>query len=282
VKWLKLLNRFHLFAANWKLNAFDIEKDAYTKVGFQTNASFTLDDLENCANATKYKISPTTSVTVLVHGNGFWGTMPAKDRIDWDKIPTESDKQLPDLVTSFTKEIVGMSHIMGDHTDLGRIYDLSKWENNPVDKSWFPYIIRGVREANSKLISFYYSPKGECVYLLFEDDEDAMVVKFSSSSAAPAADPRFDLDDGFLSDVPDDMSQACMHWVEDTSRDPDKPLLSLLAPYDVMWKVQDQVHDPVKEETETRKRKERGEDDDGGEVEAAFEESPAKKPKLDA
>jgi hypothetical protein len=84
VKWLKLLNRFHLFAANWKLNAFDIEKDAYTKVGFQTNASFTLDDLENCANATKYKISPTTSVTVLVHGNGFWGTMPAKDRIDWD------------------------------------------------------------------------------------------------------------------------------------------------------------------------------------------------------
>lgn len=249
-KWLQLLNRFHRFSAYWSIPAFDTIKKEYTTASLKTNSLWTLEDLKKASKGAQFRINPETNVVVTVSGHGFWGTMPFKDQIDWSKLPVEPNKEMPESVTSFARLLVSMSHIMGDHTDLGRSYDFTQWKDNPIDKSWFPYIIQYIRDKNSKLISFYYSPTSELVYLLFQDDEDAMVVRFNSHSGAEAAEPRFDLDDGFLSEVPHDMTQAFHQWTQETGRDPKKPLLTLAAPYNVM--------------TITNKRKRDGEDQKKG------------------
>jgi hypothetical protein len=179
-------------------------------------------------------------VNVTVHGNGFWGTMPLAPMIQWDKIPIDPlpSVDVPEHVTRFVELLLSLSHILGNYTDIGHIFDTSPWEETPVQVDWFPYIINSVRKANSTLRSFFYAPSVNKVYLLFvsDDEADSMVVCFDGSSAYEAADPWFDLDDGFLSEVPAEMSAAFTAWVDGTNMDPDAPFLTLLAPFDVMNK----------------------------------------------
>jgi hypothetical protein len=107
-------------------------------------------------------------------------------------------------------------------------------------------------------VSFYYAPLEKVMFLLFKNDEDdAMVVRFNGHAGNYGADPRFDLDDGFISSVPSSMIEAFMKWSEEHDRDPAVPLLTLEAPFDVMTRPQKRKAETQEVEEVTQKEKKR-------------------------
>ena len=241
-QWLERFKRFHRFSPAWQVLAKSLTTGDISRKILHTSSETTLEELEKDSEPENFSISPTSTVTVIVNGNGFWGTMPFSATIDWDKIPVDPATIVPPEVTDFAKVISSMAGILGTYNDMAVVYNFSKWRGSPILPAWFPYILKHVREAHPKtLSSFYYASEAHEMFLLFksEDGEDAMVVHFNGSKGNYGADPRFDLDDGFISNVPEAMTQAYLRWCEETNRDPAQPILTLEAPFDVMKRVDD-------------------------------------------
>jgi hypothetical protein len=238
-KWVSLLQRFHIvFSSTWSFITKDDKGNRSTDT-FTLLDSMNGRDVDNLIKKADKTVAPQTTVTVRVAGTAFWGAMPPAGRIDWSKLPPCPTGEVPRNVASFAKCIVSMGSIVGNHTDLGHMWDFTEYEKNPVSTIWFPYIIRQMREAKSYHIrTLYYAPSTETMYVLVRsnvENSDVMIVKFNSTSAAPAADVPFDLDDGFGDQATKEMDQDFLEWSADHARDPALPLLKLLAPYDVMF-----------------------------------------------
>lgn len=237
-KWVKLLHRFHItFASDWTV-VTKSDKGLRTSEAFVLSEHMTDRDVDKLFSEDNKTVAATTPVKVIVAGTAFFGAMPLPGRIDWTKLPSSPDGDVPENVASFTKIVVDMGAIVSNHFDNAIMWDLDKYVKNPVPTSWFPYIIRQMREATFYHVrSLYYAPSTETMYVLVRSNADAsdvMVVKFSPTDASPAADVPFDLDDGFGAGATEEMEQDFLEWSSDHALDPDVPLLKLLAPYNVM------------------------------------------------
>lgn len=173
-----------------------------------------------------------TTCRVVVRGNGFWGTMP--QRLNWSALskllPTGRPPPHVDKFYDLLKSAAGM---VGCHYDRASIVDTTAFEAMPVPVEWFPLLIARLREK-MMVTSLFYAPSTQAVYLKLvsaKQRNDEMIVRFTPTVIQYAADPIFDLDQGFEPNVaPAEMHADFAVW----DHKPRSELLRLRAPFDML------------------------------------------------
>ncbi len=235
-KWLRLLGRFHVvFASEW---TFPVTRGIgeRSSLTLTVGAATTKRDLDDLIVAENARLAGNHGrVRAIVSGTAFWGAMPRG--INWTLLPANPSADVPQLVVDFASVVVHMTRLLTDHTDVAYCWDFSMWKESPVPLEWFPYVIRRLRDERNpfKVKSMFFAPSTCSMYVyVSNDDNDHMITRFDQTSVDIAADEKFDLDDGFGEGAPAEMHDAYAVWCEETDRDPDAPVLTLAAPYNVM------------------------------------------------
>lgn len=246
-RWIALLQRFHCtFGATWAFGVQVVETKAFSDMRYAFDAKDDvvtgLRTLEAAVKNGGYKVTPRTNVAVVVRCNGFWGAMPRK--IDWQALPAWPKGAIPATVALFAQKVRETADMVGCYYDIMLEVDFSAFKEKPIDTAWFSFIIGSLRGTPEKytVTSLYYAPSTESMYVMVKtpagkEEQGTMIVRFDTHSADYAADPTFDIDEGFAdtTQVSVEMRDDFRAWVE-KGRPVNAEVLQLRAPFDKMSK----------------------------------------------